>query len=372
MSLGRRLEAFALCAISAEAPTAVERAVRGLLCVGSAAYGGVVRARNAGYNIGLFRARRLPCRVVCVGNLTAGGTGKTPTVMALAAACRAAGETVCILLRGYGRRSRGVKVVSEGGEPVLGWQEAGDEAVLLARRLPGVPVVVGEDRFAAGRLAVERFRPQLILLDDGFQHRRLYREADLVLLDATDPFGGGCLLPRGRLREPLGGLHRARAFLLTRADQGRDVEGLRRRVERVAPGRPIACGVLRLRRLRDLTGGRERAATEIRGKRVLAVCGIGNPDSFHRTVTETGAVVAGSLVFRDHHAFTDADLGRMAEAARTNHAEWIVTTDKDAVRLAGPLPFGCPVVVLEVVLEIVEGAEALAAALGIPGWARRG
>jgi tetraacyldisaccharide 4'-kinase len=372
VSLRERFESFAVRAAKAEAPTTLEGAMRGLLTVGSAVYGGLVRVRNAGYNTGLLRTWRLPCRVVCVGNLTAGGTGKTPAVMALAAAGAAGGSRVCILLRGYGRQGGGVRVVSEGGGPLLDWREAGDEAVLLARRLPGVPVVVGEDRFAAGRLAVERFRPQVIFLDDGFQHRRLHRDADLVLVDAMDPFGGGRLLPRGRLREPVSGLRRARAFLLTRADQGRDPEGICRRVESVAPGRPIGRAVLRLLRLRDLTVGCERPATEIRGKRVLAVSGIGNPDSFHRTVTESGAVVVGSLAYRDHHAFMDEDRGRMAEAATATKAEWIVTTEKDAVRLAGQLPSGCPVVVLEVVLEIVEGAEAVETALGVPVRVRRG
>jgi tetraacyldisaccharide 4'-kinase len=329
-------------------------------------YGGLVRARNAGYNTGLFGIRRLPCRVVSVGNLTVGGTGKTPTVMALAAAATAAGSRACILLRGYGREGSGVRVVSDGRMIALDWRQAGDEAVLLAQRLPGVPVIVGGDRVAAGKLAVERFQPEVIFLDDGFQHRRIHRDADLVLLDATDPFGGGRLLPRGRLREPIAGLGRAQAFLLTRVDQGGDLADICRRLEGVAPGRPIARAVFRPIRLRDLAGTAERPVAEIRGKRVLAVSGIANPESFHRTLSDAGATLVGSLPFRDHHVFSVDDRRRMGEAARSQGAEWIVTTEKDAVRLGTELPEGFPVVAVAVGLEIVEGAKALGAALGLP------
>lgn len=372
MSLRERVAGFVQRAARAESPTGTERIVRGCLTLASLVYGGLVWARNAGYNSGLLRAGRLPCRVVCVGNLSVGGTGKTPTVLALAGAAADAGLRVAVLLRGYGREGRGVRVVSDGRRVQLSWREAGDEAVLLARRLGGVPVVVGEDRVAAGRVIVERFDPQIIFLDDGFQHRRLHRDADLVLLDSTDPFGGS-LLPRGRLREPIGALRRATAVLLTRADQGGDPEAVRRRVAAVAPDCPVGRAILRPLCLRDLTAGSRRPVAELRGRRVLAVSGIGNPESFHRTLQDSGAILAGRLVYPDHHAFSEEDRRRMGDVARRSEANWIVTTEKDAVRLeGGPLPDGCPVMALEVALAIVEGAEALEAALGVPVGARRG
>ena len=371
MSVGERVVVLVQRAARAESPTTGERAVQACLTFASFLYGGLVRLRNAGYNSGLLRTGRLGCRVVCVGNLSVGGTGKTPTVLALAGAAAGAGVRVAVLLRGYGREGRGVLVVSDGRRVLRGWREAGDEAVLLAQRLGGVPVVVGEDRVAAGQLLVERFDPQVIFLDDGFQHRRLRRDADLVLLDSTDPFGGG-LLPRGRLREPISGLRRASGVLLTRADQGGDPEEIRRRVAAVAPGCPVGRAVLRPLRLRDLTSSSDRALTELGGRRVVAVSGIGNPESFHRTVQDAGAVLAGRLVYPDHHAFTEDDRRRMGDAAQRNEASWIVTTEKDAVRLEGRLPEGRPVMALEVALEIVEGAEALEAALGVPVGARRG
>jgi tetraacyldisaccharide 4'-kinase len=365
VSVSERVEAYLLRAAGAETPTADERVARGCLCVAALVYGGVLRARNGGYNAGLFRTSALPCRVISVGNITVGGTGKTPTVIALASAASAASLRTCILLRGYGRAGSGVAVVSDGRTRQLDWREAGDEAVLLAERLPGVPVIVGGDRVAAGKLAVERFHPDLILLDDGFQHRRIHRDADLVLLDATDPFGGGRLLPRGRLREAIAGLRRARAFLVTRADQGANVDEVLRRVRAVAPGRPIGLGVFRPVRLRARGTAREGPVTEIRGKRVLAVSGIANPGSFHRTLSDLGALLVGDLVFRDHHPFDAEDRRRMAEAARREGAEWIVTTEKDAVRLEAGLLEGFPVVAVGVDLEIVEGAGALEAALGL-------
>jgi len=366
MKVGERVEALVLRAVRAETPSPAERIVRGVVALATLVYGGLVSARNAGYNTGLCRAHRLPCRVVCIGNLTAGGTGKTPTVVALATAGAAAGLRVCVLLRGYHREGGGVRVVSDGRTVQCDWREAGDEAVLLAERLPGVPVVVGGDRVETGRLAVTRFRPDLILLDDGFQHRRLYRDADLVLLDATDPFGGDRLLPWGRLREPITGLRRAHACLVTRVDQSGNLERLRRQVERVAPGRPVGRAIFRPLWLQDLVAGREQPVTDLCGRRVLAVSGIANPHSFLRTVQDLGAVVVGDLAFRDHHAFDAEDRRRMAETARQAAAEWIVTTEKDAVRLRTDLPKGYPVVAVVVGLEIVEGAEALETALGVP------
>jgi tetraacyldisaccharide 4'-kinase len=366
VSLAERLETFFADAAGTAAPTPAERIARGFLALAAVGYGAAVRARNAAYDHGVLRARGLPCRVVSVGNLTVGGTGKTPTIVLLAAAAVAAGRRACVLLRGYRRESGGVLVVSDGDVIASDWRQVGDEAMLLAQRLPGVPVIAGADRVTAGKLAVERFRPEVIFLDDGFQHRRIHRDADLVLVDATNPFAGGRLLPRGRLREPMEGLRRAQAFLVTRIDQGGDPAGLCRRLGNLAPGRPIGRARVRPLALRDLGCADQRPTTELRGKRVFAVSGIANPASFHRTLTDAGASLVGSLSFRDHHAFDAEDRRGMGEAARAHGAEWIVTTEKDAVRLGTELPGGLPAMALAIGLEIVEGSEALEAALGVP------
>jgi tetraacyldisaccharide 4'-kinase len=366
VSGGGRLVERVSHSVQTERPTGAQQALRVGLALLSFGYGALIRLRNAGYALKILRTHRLPCRVLCVGNLTVGGTGKTPTVIALAAALTAAGSRVCVLLRGYRREGCGVAVVSDGAQLLRGWREAGDEAVLLARSLPGVPVVVGGDRVAAGRLAVDQFRPEVILLDDGFQHRRLRRDADLVLLDAMDPFGGGWLLPRGRLREPVSSLGRAHAILVTRADQAGDLARLRRRVGSLVPRTPVGLAVYRPCRLLDLPSRQERPLEELRGKRVFAMSGIANPQGFQQTLVQAGAQVAGSLAFADHHVFTPEDDARVVREARAVSAEWIVTTEKDAVRLDRQPTEGLSWMAMGVHLEVIDGAAALEAALGIP------
>ncbi len=365
MSGAASLRAWALRAVGARQPTRGEQAARGLLSAASALYGAAVRLRNLAYDRGVTPARRLPCRVVCVGNLTVGGTGKTPTVEKLARSFVRSGAKVCVILRGYGRGGAGAAVVSDGRQALLPWQEAGDEAVLLARRLPGIPVIVGGDRVRAGALALERFGVDTLLLDDGFQHRRLHRDVDLVLLDATDPFGGGRLLPRGRLREPIEGLHRAHAILVTRADQAAELAPVRGRLSHLAPGRPLAWAVHRPVRLVDLGSGETRALSALAGRSALAVSGIANPESFRRTLQDLGVELVGHLRYADHHPFSAADRAHMAAEAKRFRTEWILTTEKDAVRLEGELPPGCPVFALGVGLELIEGTQDLEQLLGI-------
>jgi tetraacyldisaccharide 4'-kinase len=211
---------------------------------------------------------------------------------------------------------------------------------------------------AAGRLALQRFGPDTLLLDDGFQHRQLHRDLDLVMLDATDPFGGGHLLPRGLLREPVDALGRAHAVILSRTDQASELAGLRLSLEQVIPGAPQILTRHRPAGLSELASGREWPAESLRGRRVLALSGIGNPLGFHRTLAMLGAVLATARTFPDHHPYSPADLASVERAARGVGAESIVTTEKDAIRI----PAGAallPILVLRVDLEIIEGADAL-------------
>ena len=365
MSVAASFRASALRAMGTLHPTCGEQVMRGLLRLASVGYGAAVRARNVGYDSGLLRVHRLPCRVVCVGNLTVGGTGKTPMVLALAQAFARSGAKVCVILRGYGRRGAEAAVVSDGRDRLLPWQEAGDEAVLLASRLPGTPVIVGGDRVRAGALALQRFGADVLLLDDGFQHRRLQRDVDLVLLDATDPFGGGQLLPRGRLREPMKSLGRAHAIVVTRADQAADLTPLRQRLPWLASDRPVAWSAHRPVRLTDLQTGEARPIQALAGRSVLAVSGIANPEGFHRTLLGTGATLTGALCYPDHHPFTGADRARMAAEAKGLAVEWILTTEKDAVRLDASLPAGFPVLALGIAIELIDGGRELERLLGI-------
>jgi tetraacyldisaccharide 4'-kinase len=358
VNLRTRLRQEALRAIVAEQPTAAQRAARAGLSAAAIGYGAGVCLRNAGYELGFLRIERLSCRVVCVGNLTVGGTGKTPTVIALAQCLTNAARKVVVLLRGYGRTGSGVEVVSDGRDLLLDWRRAGDEAVLLTKSLVGVPIVIGGDRVTAGRLAEKRFGPDTLLLDDGFQHRRLHRHLDLVMLDATDPFGGGRLLPRGRLREPVTALKRAHAIILSRTDQASELATLRRHLEQVIPGVPQILTRHRPSALTDLASGQQQSLESLRGRRVLAVSGIASPSAFHRTLLDLGVVLAETLAFPDHYLYDLADLERVEASAREAGAELIVTTQKDAVRMpAGVVSW--PILVLQVELEITEGVEVL-------------
>jgi tetraacyldisaccharide 4'-kinase len=358
VSLGAAIRSYSLRAMQSEAPAFLQRGWRLVLAGAGFGYAAGIRIRAWSFASGLRRIRRLPCPVICVGNLTVGGSGKTPCTIALAQWLGARDRAAAVLLRGYGRRSSGVMVAADLHGMHARWEAVGDEAVLLSRRLPGVPVIVGGDRYQAGCEALRRFPLDVLVLDDGFQHRQLHRDLDLVMLDATDPFGGGRLLPRGRLREPAAALRRAHALILSRTDQGPDLAGFRLRLERLAPGAPQILTRHRPSGLTDLAGGGERPLGLLQGRRVLAVSGIANPPAFHRTLTALGVVLAGTLAFPDHHPYGPDDILRAEAAAQEAGADMIVTTEKDAVRMPAPTS-GRPILVLQVDLEIVEGADAL-------------
>jgi tetraacyldisaccharide 4'-kinase len=278
------------------------------------------------------RRRTLPAPVLSVGNVHWGGTGKTPLVAALAQHLRDRGLRLAILSRGYRRRDTRVRVVSDGSGPLLGPLLAGDEPVLLAGMLPGVAVVVGADRFDAGRQALERLQPppELFLLDDGFSHLALARQLDLVALPAADPFGGGRLPPGGRLREPLAALARADAVILTGAENG--AEGL---TESLRPlgfeGRAFAC------RTQPLTARLYSGEPLPADARVVAVAAIARPERFLAAVHAQGFEPAATLTLPDHHAYPPSTLARIAAAMRDHHADYLLTTGKDAVKLHGRL-----------------------------------
>jgi len=357
-----RLTARALAAVDSGAPTPADHLWRALLWAAAVGYRLGVTARGWTFDARLRRARRLPVPVISIGNLTVGGTGKTPATVAVVHRLRAQGLAVGVLLRGYGRDGGGVGIAADPAGHQAPWQRVGDEAVLLADRLPRVPVVVGADRFRAGQEALRRFPLDVLVLDDGFQHRQLHRDLDLVMVDATDPLGGGHLLPRGRLREPASALHRASALLLSRSDQAKDPGEVRRMLLRAAPGIPQILTCHRPGRLTDLEGPGIHAPGLVRGRRVLAVSGIARPAAFHDTLAALGATLAGRMPFPDHHPYRRSDLEAIFRAADAARAEWIVTTEKDAVRLrevAAARPERYPILVLGVELEVTEGEEIL-------------
>ena len=303
-------------------------------------WGGVAAARGMLYDREFLPSRRLPIPVLSVGNLTVGGTGKTPLVARLAARFAERGRRPAIVLRGYGganarRRGAPVLIVSDGsaGGAHASWRDAGDEAVLLAHLLPRIPVLVSRNRTAAGSVAAERLSADLLLLDDGFQHRGLHRDADLVTLDARQPFGAGGFVPAGRLREAPRALRRAHAVVITRAERDVDWQAARAALESVVPGLPVFRARHRALGLWRVGRGDRLSPEAVRDVPVSAFAGLARPEALSESLAMLGARVVSFHGFADHHAFTAAELEAVSAAARAAGARFIVTTRKDAVRL---------------------------------------
>ncbi len=304
-------------------------------------YNAVHRVRRHWYR---HHSLKLPLPVISVGNLHWGGTGKTPLVAAVARHLTETGRRVTVLSRGYGRRGTGIHVVSTGGGPLLGPLVAGDEPVALAAELPGVAIVVGRDRYLAGRHAIERLpeRPDCFVLDDGFSHVRLQRDLDILIFPARDPFRGGRLPPFGRLREPLASARLASAVILSGAestDPGADSAEYGDRGAQLA--RALAAygyhGPGFASRTRELEVTTHRHQPLPAGASVFLVTGIAHPARFTESVARLPNEARGALEFGDHHSYGEVDLAKIESAARAVGADWILTTTKDYVKLLGRL-----------------------------------
>ncbi len=312
------------------------------LSAASLPYGIAVRLRNLAFDRGWLRTHRAGIPVVSVGNLTVGGTGKTPCVEYVARYYRERDVRVAIVSRGYG---------SEEGR--------NDEALVLEENLPDVPHLQGADRVRWARAAVEELDSEVLVLDDGFQHRRLARDLDLVLLDATDPWGQGRLLPRGLLREPASGLRRAGVILLTRCDQAPDLDQLRRQVGRIAPAISV---VESTHRPVDLVDSEATVTSleSLRGRPVAAFCGLGNPEAFRRTLLDLGADLRAFRAFADHHPYSRADVEDLNRwTGGLAGGGMVVTTQKDLVKIRLPRLGDRPLAALRVRLHVGAGRDAL-------------
>ncbi len=337
----------------------------GLLTPLSYIYAVVLKTRGWLYDCGFLKQKQLPCGVISVGNIVAGGTGKTPVVIWIAKYLQNEGFHVGVLLRGYGREDHHpLSVVSDGKRILMSATESGDEAGLIARKLPGVSVVVGSDRYAAGLEAIQLWKHTngVLVLDDGFQRRQLARDLDILTIDSTQPFGTGKLLPAGTLREPKTALKRTDVLLLTRTDLAAESINF----EQFGQGKQVFQTCHHPTRLYQLSTGEECALDLLEAQRILAVCGIGNPEAFAGTLRQFEPKALELLAFPDHHRYSLADLNDISARACDIGVNIVVTTEKDSQKLQAfatttefSLPESVQFFVLAIELEIKTNPEAL-------------
>ena len=326
-------------------------------------FGAAARMRRFLYGTGMLSAQRLPRPVICVGNLSSGGTGKTPHVMHLAKWLSDLKYRVAILSRGYRRNSRGVVWVSRGEGTIGGFSECGDEPVLMARSLPGVPVLVGESRTAAGREALKNVPVDVFLLDDGFQHLSLARDFDLLLVDCERKLGNRLTLPFGGLREPPSHARFADGLVLTKCSDFASGEEAGRAVPFPAD-RPRAFSRLVPAGMTGFDG--KPFDLPPSGAEVFVFSGLAGNAQFRETLSMAGYRVGGFIGFPDHHPYEMRDLARIAREAKGRH---VITTEKDIVRIPGNTPF--PVGALRVEVEFLAGWERLSQSI-LKSLERRG
>ncbi|MGE0085416.1 MAG: tetraacyldisaccharide 4'-kinase [Desulfococcaceae bacterium] len=341
----------------------------------SLAYTAGLAIRAFLYRKNILTSCRLPCFVISVGNITAGGTGKTPMTIYLAKLLRSMGYCTVILSRGYrGKYMKKGGIVSDGNSVLTEPDDSGDEPYMMALALGNVPVLVGRNRCKSAGLAMQMFHPDIILLDDGFQHMKLKRNLDLVLLDCQKPLGNGHVLPRGMLREPVSALKRGHCFILTRCES--DSPGRNTVLSDICGRMPVfrTCHIPYIHHITDEHGqklsppdGQEKwEISVLKNRRVFAFSGIARNDLFVRTVENLGCTVAGSMAFPDHHPYSAADMQEIRRLAGEKNAELMVTTEKDSVRiprvpLSADMEFSAGMAVIGIEISFGDEANAFAA-----------
>ena len=303
-------------------------------------YGLAANARNALYDREFLKTHSLGTKTISVGNLTTGGTGKTPLVALVARLLAESGEKVCILTRGYGReRAADSVLVSDGSTVKCDARQGGDEPVELAYKLIGKAAVIADrDRVEGSRRATSELGSTVFVLDDAFQHRRAARDIDIVCIDSTNPWGNGEVLPAGTLRERIGNISRADAVVITRTDLVKDVTAIEDEIRRMHPDAPVfrsTNNISRTIELQDLLDGQGETdrSSDALGEKLFAFCGLGNPMNFFRQLEMKGFKLAGRKTFPDHYFYTQKDVAEIEKKAHSSGAESLITTVKDAVRL---------------------------------------
>lgn len=333
---------------------------------------GIVKFRLLLYKNRILKSRSLGCLVVVVGNLTVGGTGKTPIVEKFAKSLTERGRKVAILSRGYKSKAEPLykrfwrwlthndslppKVVSDGRTILLNSEDAGDEPYMLAKNLPGVIVLVDKDRVNAGHYAIKHFGVDTLILDDGFQYLKLKGRLNLLLVDKTNPFGNGKLLPRGIMREPISHLKRASYVFLTKSD-GTPDPAIEAKIKSYHPDVEIIECAHKPQFLVNLITQEKIPLDQLKGKRVGAFSGIASPEGFEKLLTQLGAVIVSRKRFMDHHRFTVKELTDFFDRASNIGADLIITTEKDAVRVPQFVSCTVPIYYLRLEIDIIKGGE---------------
>lgn len=317
-------------------------------------YQAAISIRNSMYRRRVFESHDLGAFTISVGNITTGGTGKTPLVAHVAEILAANGKKVCILTRGYGRQDPKRRVlVSDGQSVLVDAETGGDEPVELAAKLLGKAIVIADaDRVSAGEWARRKFGVTAFVLDDGFQHRKVRRDLDIVCVDATQPLFDAKLLPAGRLREPVGSLERADAIVITRSDQVPEIDELKSRLATITTQPKVFVSQTTIKQIRSL----ESTSVFDVSQHALAFCGLGNPEAFFSQLRTHGVMLAGERAFRDHHTYSQNDITEIERLAKGLNAVSLITTAKDAVKLRD-LKFEIPCYVAEIETNIDDEAD---------------
>jgi len=330
----------------------------------SIGYGGLAKLRENLYKKGFLQSKRLPCPVISIGNITVGGSGKTPMTIYVAELIKHLGYGVAIISRGYkGQAEKIGGVVYDGRMICMGPDEAGDEPFMIAERLKTLPVIVGQNRFKAGILAIKEFRPDVLLLDDAFQHLKLNRDIDLVLLDSKKPFGNAYLFPRGTLRETTSALLRGDAVILTRSDVGKQVS--LSQIKNFVPKKPIFHSFHTPYIYKIITGNSLESPDRLnisskydfdifKGNRVFAFSGLASNDDFRRTIESFTCKLVKFSEFPDHHPYSNRELDEIVKSAMDLSAEFIFTTEKDYVRIAHKIKWPIDLIVIGIEISFGE------------------
>lgn len=315
------------------------------------AYSGGVTVRRKLYSSKLRPTRKLPCRVLSVGNLTMGGSGKTPAVISIAGTLAGNGVKTAVISRGYkGEYTSRAAIVSDGESIFMGPREAGDEPCMIAETLPSVPVIVGRDRYSAGMLAWEEFGVRAVVLDDGYQQLGLVKDLNILVVNSKSTRGELRLFPLGALREPLSQVSRADVILYTKCDGAGEPPLL----PATGVEKPVFYSRYRTKGLRKIGDRSLIPPGNATGKRILAFCGIADPASFLSSLKEMGLAIADFITYPDHYRYTPADLAELTNKSNTAGAEMIITTEKDAVKIREYLPENHPFWAMNVELDILE------------------